>query len=148
MSWRVGYPEEYRFLDDEHQALFDRLEGLRSFPEHAEDRSIKIEALDILKSLKRHIEAEEKAMAATEYPESELHRKYHKLSVDSFETVLEMFDQSFVTEHRVLIADHIENRLAEEIFVDRLFANYLGGRDGGKRPLRRNHPACQERGRR
>jgi hemerythrin len=83
----------------------------------------------ILKLLRQHIDSEETVMDETGFTEHDLHKKYHRFSLESFETVLQMFDQAFLQEHLPLVVDHFRSRLSEEIFVDRLFATFLQAKE-------------------
>ncbi len=125
MTWRIGYPEKFRFLDDEHEALFQKLQDVKTSTGAGEDRSPKIEALKFLQMLREHIDNEDYMMERSNYPEQKLHKKHHEVLLESVETILEFYDQASMLEHRENIVKHIEDRLSEEMLVDRLVAKFL-----------------------
>lgn len=125
MEWRVGYQGEFRFLDDEHEALAQKLQDLRSSTGDGEKAGPKLETQRFLMLLKRHVDNENDLMQRFSYPERQLHMMYHQSSVENLETILQFFDHKSALEYRERIANHIENRLAEEMFFDRLLVRYL-----------------------
>ena len=125
MTWTVGYPQAFLYLDDEHESLGRCLDRLRDPAGEDEKSSTKLKALELLRLLRQHFANEEAAMESTGFSERDLHAKYHQVAAESLETILSMFDQTFVQKHRTAITDHIESRLMEEVFVDTLFAAFL-----------------------
>ncbi len=125
MTWRVGYPDRFRFLDDEHEALAQKLQEVKTSTGAGEDRDPKFETLKFLQMLREHIDNEEDIMESSNYPEQKLHRKHHEVLLESVETILELYDHASMLEHRESIVEHIESRLSEEMLVDRLLAKFL-----------------------
>lgn len=125
MTWRVGYPDRVRFLDDEHEALVQKLKDIKTSTGAGEDRNPKIEARKLLKMLREHTDNEKDIMESSNYPEQKLHRKHHEVLLESVETILELYDHASMLEHRESIVEHIESRLSEEMLVDRLLAKFL-----------------------
>ncbi len=126
MTWRVGYPDRVRFLDDEHEALAQKLQDVKTST--GADRSPKFEARKLLKMLREHTDNEKDIMESSNYPEQKLHEKHHEVFLESVETILEFYDQASMLEHRESIVKHIEDRLSEEMLDDRLVAKFLRAR--------------------
>ncbi|MDJ0949175.1 MAG: hypothetical protein QNJ94_09655 [Alphaproteobacteria bacterium] len=131
MSWRVGYPERFSYLDDEHEDLGSRLNALKRVSDGDETGDAKSLAMDVFVKLGLHIKTEEKIMQEFEYPERDLHEKSHQHLLDSIKTVLEFLDRESASRHRTLVAKHIENRILEELFLDRLLAEFLSENEAG-----------------
>lgn len=125
MTWRVGYPDRFRFLDDEHEALAKQLQNVKSSTGAGEDRSPKSETLKFLQMLREHLDNEEDMMESSDYPEQQLHKKHHEVLLESIETILEFYDKASMLAHRESIVKHIEDRLSEEMLVDRVVAKFL-----------------------
>ena len=132
MDWQAGYPERFRFLDDEHEALVQALEDFKSSTAAGLGRGPKAKALRILSLLRAHIKNEEDVMKNCDYPEVDLHKKHHEVLLDSFWMVLEFFDREAMLEHRERIVNYIEGRLSEEMFIDRLLAKFLRDREAAE----------------
>ncbi len=125
MTWKVGYPDRFRFLDDQHEALAQQLQDVKTSTRAGEDRGPKFETLKFLQMLREHTDKEEDIMKSSNYPEQKLHKKHHEVLLESVETILEFYDHASMLEHRESIVKHIESRLSEERLVDRLVAKFL-----------------------
>lgn len=125
MTWRAGYQDGYRFLDDEHEALAQKLQDVKTPTGAGEGRSPKFETLKLLNLLRQHMDNEEDIMKSSNYPERKLHKKHHEILLGSVETILEFYDAASMLEHRESIVKHIEGRLSEEMIEDRLLAKFL-----------------------
>ena len=141
MNWRVGFPEPFRFLDDEHEALGRKLMDIRQALDDRAGADAKSNAIEFLKMLDSHIENENRVMEQVGYPENEIHELYHEVSVDNVETLLRFFDRESAQRNREEITKHLENRLEEEMQFDRQLVEHLKtmayGLDApGGRPMR------------
>lgn len=125
MAWRAGFPKRFRFLDDEHEEIVHGLERLKTGSDKESAKSPETLAQQILNDLRTHMAHEEEIMAQYNYPEIDLHKKHHGALSYSFETILGFFDVDALFEHRDLVVTHIENKLSEEMFADRLLAEFL-----------------------
>ena len=125
MTWRTGYPDRFRFLDDEHEALAQKLQDVKTSTGAGEDQDPKYETLKFLQMLREHIDHEEDIMESSNYPEQQLHKKHHEVLLESVETILEFYDAASMLEHRESIVKHFENRLTEEGLEDRRLAKFL-----------------------
>ena len=130
MSWQVGYPDAFRYLDDEHEDIGVALQSLRGALEAPDERSPKLLMSSIMDKLRTHMAHEEEVMKAHAYPELELHEKHHQLLTETIEMIMQFFDARSMVDHGESIVNHIENKLSEEIFVDHLFADYLRNQAG------------------
>lgn len=129
MIWNANYPEAYRFLDDEHAMLVRKVQDMKNPSGGIAETDLKSGAVEFLDLLRKHFEHENRLMQQINYPESEVHKLYHETSLDNVETILRFFDHDSAQRHREGIANHLENRLAEELFFDRLLVNYLRKQD-------------------
>ncbi len=127
MSWRVGFPPEFSFLDDEHEDIGRSLDALNEALGEDAERNFGPLAVGILHKLRMHARHEEEVMKRLEYPEGDLHEKYHEALIETVALILEFFDRRNVARYGERIRKHIENKLSEEIFVDRLLAEFLSG---------------------
>lgn len=129
MAWTVEFPEQYRFLDDQHEVLAQKIQQLRSAPGPGGQNLIKQQTLEIVRLLREHATAEEKVMEAVGYPELELHKRYHGVLSDALEVIITLFDQGAMWEYRDRVASHIEGKLADEMLADGLLARFLRTKD-------------------
>jgi len=125
MLWAVGYPEKYQYLDDEHEAMAAKLQGLRDAVASDGEENARRLAIDIARLFRDHVRKEDRLMETFDYPARELHETYHAALIDTLDYVLQSFDHKSMAEYGASIAQHIENKRAEEVFVDGLFAEYL-----------------------
>ena len=125
MKWKMGFPESFRFLDDEHEALARQLANIRLTRHDPGGADVKSNAVAFLKMLNAHIENENRVMEEVGYPEDEIHKLYHESSLDSVEVLLHFFDRESAHRNREKITKHLESRLEEEMQFDRLLADYL-----------------------
>ena len=125
MSWRVGFPAKWRFLDDEHEELGRLLDQLRKLRKEKAGLNAKILATKILQKLRDHSENEHRLMVEIRYPEYQLHKKVHADIIESIEIVLALFDRAELSKFDRHIAQHLENKLTEEIFFDRLLVQFM-----------------------
>lgn len=125
MSWQVGYPEKYQYLDDEHVEMAAKLQELRDVVATDGEETARRLTINIARMLRTHIRKEDQLMQTFDYPERELHKAYHAVLIDTLTYVLQSFDHKSMAEYGGSIAQHIENKLSEEVFVDGLFAEYL-----------------------
>ena len=125
MSLQVGYPEKFKYLDDEHEAISAKLQELRDVVATDGEETARRLAIDVARMLREHVRNEDRLMLTFDYPERELHGAYHAVLIDTLTYVLQSFDHKSMAEYGTSIAQHIENKLSEEIFVDGLFAEYL-----------------------
>lgn len=125
MAWRGGYPEKYKYLDDEHQALAAELQALRETAASDGEASTREHLIEIARMFRSHVGKENSLMQTSAYPDRKHHVEYHAALVDTLSYLIEFFDQHSVARYGTDIAQHIENKLAEELFIDRLFAEYL-----------------------
>ena len=127
MHWTAGYPESFRFLDEEHAEIGAMLATL-SDALMSGDESPALVSKRLFNKIAEHTSHEEALMQTCDYPERELHAKYHQHVIHSIELILKMFNRKGMAEHGQMIAKHIENKMSEEMFVDRLFAEFLAAR--------------------
>ena len=143
MDWETGYPEPFRFLDDEHAeigAMLAVLEGASGAnpgenpgetPGENPGENPALVSRRLFNKITEHTSHEEELMKTYGYPERELHEKYHQHVTHSIELILQLFNRKGMTEHGAVIAKHIGNKMSEEMFVDRLFAEFLAEQDVG-----------------
>ena len=129
MDLTTGYPEQFRFLDEEHTEISAMVAKLRDASGSNDEESPALVSMRLLKKLAAHTSHEEELMETYDYPERELHMKYHQHVHHSIELILQLFNRKGMAEHGVVIAKHIGNKMAEEMFVDRLFAEFLAEQD-------------------
>lgn len=134
MSWRVGFPPEFSFLDDEHDEIVRALDALKETPGEGPERDFRPVTTGILHKLKLHAQHEEDVMEKLEYPDRDLHVRYHEALIDTVALILEFFDRRSGTHHRERIRKHIEEKLSDEIFVDSLLSEFLGGSASDQEP--------------
>jgi hemerythrin-like metal-binding protein len=127
MNWTAGYPESFRFLDDEHAEIGVMLAKLSNALTSGDESPVLV-SKRLFNKITEHTSHEEELMRTCDYPERQLHTKYHEHVIHSIELILQMFNQKGMAEHGQMIAKHIENKMAEEMFVDRLFAEFLAAR--------------------
>ncbi len=125
MSWQVEYPNKFQYLNDEHDAIAASLQEFRKAVAADGEENARLLAVDIARKLREHVSNEDRLMQSFEYPERELHQAYHGVLIDTIDYVLQSFDHKSMADYGATIAQHIENKLAEEVFVDGLFAEYL-----------------------
>lgn len=125
MDYRIGFPEKFRFLDDEHEVIGHDLAVLKTGSSEDAAQRPKVFARQILRNLQDHMAHEESVMRQHDYPDYGLHRKHHEALVYAFETILNFFDVGGISDHRGPIVQHIENKIREEMFADRLLARFL-----------------------
>ena len=128
MDWTAGYPDAYRYLDEEHAEIGAMLATLSNALAN-DDESPALVSRRLFNKIADHTAREEELMQTSGYPERDLHAKYHQHVIHSIELVLQLFNRKGMAEHGAAIARHIENKMAEEMFVDRLFAEFLAARD-------------------
>lgn len=128
MSWRVGFPGEFRHLDDEHEEIVSMLESMRANVKSGHDREARASGMRILSKFRDHAKSQDKVMHDRGFPERELHNAYHRHVITTLDTILRLFDHGRMGQHGLDVVRHIENRLSEEIFVDRLLADFLAAR--------------------
>ncbi len=129
MGWTAGYPERFRFLDEEHAEIGAMLAALRSVSGPEGEENPMLVSRRLFKKIAEHASHEEDLMKKYDYPEQELHEKYHQHVIHSIELILQLFNRKGMAEHGAAIARHIENKMSEEMFVDHLFAEFLTGSD-------------------
>jgi hemerythrin len=125
MDWRVGYPSEYSYLDDEHEEIARLLDQMRIESEEGRDKEARGTSVRILGRVKAHAKSEDGVMREQGFPERDLHHAYHQHVITALETVLKLFDHGHFAQHGNEVVRHIQNRLAEEVFVDGLLARFL-----------------------
>jgi hemerythrin-like metal-binding protein len=128
MDWTAGYPEPFRFLDDEHAEIGAMLAKLSDTLTSGDESPVLV-SKRLFNKITEHTSHEEELMQTYDYPERELHAKYHQHVIHSIDLILQLFNRKGMAEHGRMIAKHIENKMAEEMFVDRLFAEFLTARD-------------------
>ena len=129
MDWTTGYPEPFRVLDEEHAEIGATLAALRRASGLDGEENPMLVSRRLFKKIAEHASHEEELMKKYDYPEQELHEKYHQHVIHSIELILQLFNRKGMAEHGTAIAKHIENKMAEEMFVDHLFAEFLAGPD-------------------
>lgn len=119
------YPAPFRYLDDEHAEIIALVAALKKATGSDGENSAAFLSKRLFQKIAEHTSHEEDLMKTSGYPERELHEKYHEHISHSIDLVLQLFDHSAMDQHGAAIAKHIGNKMAEEIFVDRLFAEFL-----------------------
>lgn len=132
MQWTAGYPESFRFLDEEHAEIGAMVAALKSAADSNSEENPALLSRRMLKKIADHTSREEELMKTHAYPERELHQKYHQHMLHSIELVLQLFNRKGMAEHGVAISKHIQNKISEEMFVDRLFADFLAEQNSRK----------------
>ena len=125
MTERVAFPSSLAFLDAQHEELDSKVRDLGTLHNGADGESVMFQVRHILKLLRDHTIQEEHAMETLGYSELALHKKYHENVLASVETMFEFFTPASMLEYREAIASYLQNRLSEEMLVDRLFAKFL-----------------------
>jgi hemerythrin-like metal-binding protein len=125
MNWRAGYPNEFQYLDDEHEELARMIGAMRNEAEAGRDLKARTSGMRILQKFKEHAKNEEEIMRGLAFPDHDLHENHHQLLIATLETILKLFDHGRMVQHGSEVARHIESRLAEEILVDRSLAQFL-----------------------
>ena len=125
MSQRVGFPTRFKALDDQHDALIMRVRQLTRSMTDGGGTNFRTQVQQLVRLLRKHAAQEERAMEIHNYPELKLHKKYHEDLLGTLETILTFFDPQSMRVHKKAIAKHIQNKLSEEMLVDRLFAKFL-----------------------
>ena len=129
MDWTAGFPERFGFLDEEHLELGVMVTALDNAASSAGEQNPALATRRLLKKLNEHISHEEEVMRECAYPELELHQKHHQHVIHSIELILQLFNRKGMAEHGAMIAKHLENKMSEEMFIDRLFAEFLNEQD-------------------
>jgi len=125
MTERLSFPSSLAFLDAQHEELNFKVQDLGTLHSGADAESVMSQVRHILKLLREHTAQEEHAMESHGYSELALHKKYHENVLASVETMFEFFTPASMLEYREAIASYLQNRLSEEMLVDRLFARFL-----------------------
>ena len=124
-SWRVGYADDYRFLDDEHEEMGAMLAAMKREQSAVETPVLRSLAVRFLTALKEHSRNEEKVMKQCEFGDYELHKAYHDHVLGALEIILAHFDRHSMPTYRDQITRHLENKLSEETLLDRSLATFL-----------------------
>jgi hemerythrin len=125
MTWRAGYPEEYRALEEQHEKIGKLLAELKASSHDGSDKNTRALALNLLRELRHHSRSEEKAMEERKFPERAFHKKHHEIIADGVELIIKLLGGQGVSGFGERIARHIGERLSEELLVDQLFIEYL-----------------------
>jgi hemerythrin len=132
MNWRAGYSNAFQYLDDEHEELARMLGAMRNEAEAGRDLKVRTSGMRILQKFKEHARSEEEVMRGRAFPDRDLHETHHQLLITALETILRLFDHGRMAQYGAEIVSHIESRLAEEILVDRLLAQFLATHAGNR----------------
>ena len=128
MPHATHYPPQFSFLDDEHNELLAILAGMKQPPNGSSGEDTKLLTRKVLAKLRQHSHHEESVMREYGYPGYENHRTYHEHVHDTLRFIIEYFENGRMNEARQEIAQHMENKVNEEFFVDQLFMEFLAGR--------------------
>lgn len=124
MTRRVGYPDNFRFLDDQHEELGAILDRMRREADAATP-ALRKRAVEFLTVFKAHGREEEAVMAKQRYGDYELHKAHHDHVAGTIETILTYFDRHAMSRYKDEVVRHLENKLSEEQLFDRALAAFL-----------------------
>ncbi|MFO0997927.1 MAG: hypothetical protein U1F33_14705 [Alphaproteobacteria bacterium] len=126
--WRVGYPDQYRFLDDEHDEMGAILTEMGQPSGDPGLEALRRGIVRFLTAFKAHRRSEESVMRESRFDEYELHKTHHEHVIGAIETILAYFDRQSLPRHKDEIVRHLSNKLSEESFFDEPLAAFLSGR--------------------
>lgn len=128
--WQVGYPTEYRALDEQHQEIDEKigaLEALLSGPESARAAAL---IADFRNRLEEHFLLEQRVMTTCKYPGLSHHVDVHDFIIRNVEVVTQMFSGEAMVDARARIVAHLQESLREDVAVDAAFKEFLDRRVG------------------
>lgn len=128
--WQVGYPTEYRALDEQHKEIDQKireLDALLSGPETA--RAAELIA-DFRNRLEEHFLLEQRVMTTCKYPGLSNHIQVHDFIIQNVEVVTQMFSGEAMVDARGRIVAHLQENLREDVAVDAALKDFLDQRVG------------------
>jgi hemerythrin len=121
-------PEKFRALDEEHDELLEILGDMKKAADGGDNDNTELLAKTVLRKLIQHSHHEESLMREYGYPGYENHKTYHEHVNDTLKFIIEYFGDDRLHDSRQEVAQHMENKVSEELFVDQLFMEYLAGK--------------------
>jgi hemerythrin-like metal-binding protein len=117
LNWNDEHSVGVRFLDEEHLELFRIINDLHSAVLQGEERSrIGLLLRQVEEYTRSHFSSEEAILAATNYPERDLHSLKHQFLVGEVEALVDRFEQGgFMLNDQSLnflrywFQDHLQN---------------------------------------
>ena len=105
IEWKQDFSVKIKKFDNQHKVLFDIINALYDLIENASDKEELVKLIDNLRLYaERHFAAEERFFDKFDYPESEAHKKEHRM----FEQRVMDYKNSVLNDEELDISEILE----------------------------------------